>query len=116
MIFKDPIIVRNSIVPMLCSWFIRVYAITLFPFVFIRNEGDEITITHETIHHEQYKETLVVGFLLLYVFDFVHGIIKYRSTNEAYFRIRFEQEAYDNDVYDDYLDRRERWSWMRYKV
>jgi len=47
---------------MLCSWFIRVYAITLFPFVFIRDEGNEITITHETIHHEQYKETLVVGF------------------------------------------------------
>jgi hypothetical protein len=116
MILSEPIIIRNSRVPKLCSWTMRVYAITLFPFVFIRDEGDEITITHETIHHKQYLETLVLGFLFLYLFDFVYGLIKYRSTEEAYFRIRFEQEAYANDIYEDYLEKRRMFSWLKYKV
>jgi len=113
---KNPIIVKNSIVPSLCSWVMRVYAITLFPFVFIRDEGDEITVNHETIHFRQYIETLVVGFLVLYLVDFLVGLVKYRNSSEAYYRIRFEQEAYNNDIYDDYLERRKFFAWWGYKI
>ena len=113
---RKPIIVRNSIVPIMCSWVMSVYAITLFPFVFIRDDGDEITINHETIHFRQYAETLVLGFLIIYLFDYIHGLIKYRNSQDAYFKIRFEQEAYHNDVYDDYLDTRRHFSWRHYKV
>jgi len=111
-----PIIVRNSKIPALLSWVIEVYAITLFPFVFIRDEGDLDTITHETIHFKQYLETLVIGFLLIYLIDFIVGLVKYRNGAEAYFRIRFEQEAYSNDHHENYPEERKLFSWLQYKI
>lgn len=112
----NPIIIRNSIVPKLASIFINVYAITLFPFVFIRDEGDERVVRHETIHFWQYIETLIIGFLLIYSYDFLKGLIKYRDTQKAYERIRFEQEAYENDYHRYYKLNRKRWAWRKYKV
>ena len=46
-----PIIIRNSRIPRLASIFINVHAITLWPFIIIRDEGDEKTINHEKIHY-----------------------------------------------------------------
>jgi len=113
---KNPIIVRNSKVPAICSWVIEVYAITLFPFVFVRDEGDPDTITHETIHFKQYLETFIIGFLLIYLFDYIAGLIKYKNTAQAYYQIRFEQEAYNNDFEEDYPSERARFSWLKYRV
>jgi hypothetical protein len=115
-LLKNPIVVRNSKVPAFLSWVMKVHAITLFPFVFIRDEGSKIIIRHETIHFRQYVETLIIGFLLIYLFDFIIGLIKYREPYRAYYRIRFEQEAYKNDLYDDYLGKRKLFSWMKYKI
>ena len=98
------------------SWVIDVYAITLWPFVFVRDAGNEITIRHETIHIRQYNELFVVGFLFLYVYDWLRGVIKYRDTQKAYYQIRFEQEAYGNDKDPEYLSVRERYSWRNYSV
>ena len=111
-----PIIVTNSAIPKLMSLVIEVYAITLWPFIFIRDKGNEITIRHETIHIKQYNELLVVGFLILYVFDWLKGLIKYRDKEIAYQNIRFEQEAYGNQWDPDYLESRKRFSWKHYKV
>lgn len=114
--FKEPIFVEDSKIPILLSWVIEVWAITIFPFVFCRGKLSEGTKLHETIHFQQYKELLVVGFLILYLFDFIHGLIKYRDSERAYYRIRFEQEAYEMDDYDDYLEDRPRFAWLNYKV
>ena len=113
---KLPIVVTNSRVPKLLSWFINAYAITLWPFVFIRDEGNDRTINHETIHIKQYNELLVVGFLGLYLWDWLHGLFKYRNSQTAYYRIRFEQEAYENDRDVNYLANRKRFAWRQYKV
>lgn len=113
---RDPIIVRNSQIPSLVSWVITVYAITLFPFIFIRDDGDEVTIRHETIHHQQYAELFIGGFLLLYLADWLAGVIKYRDTEKAYYRIRFEQEAYANHRDENYLENRAPYSWRKYKI
>ena len=113
---KNPIIIKNSRVPALLSWTMFVYAITLFPFVFIRDEGNVRTITHETIHFRQYVETLVIGFLLIYLFDYIRGLIKYRDSEKAYYQIRFEQEAYSRDFYDGYLEKRKLFAWTKYRV
>ena len=43
---KLPILVKNSKIPRALSWVIDVYAITLWPFVFIRYEGNDRTINH----------------------------------------------------------------------
>tara|TARA_Y100000310_G_C20343478_1_gene650925 strand:- start:282 stop:623 length:342 start_codon:yes stop_codon:yes gene_type:complete len=111
-----PIIVRNSWVPKMCSWFIDAYAITLFPFIFVRDEGNETLIRHESIHIQQYAELFIIGFLLLYVWDFIIGLWRYTNFKDAYKAIRFEQEAYKNQSDTQYLDVRVRYAWRKYTV
>ena len=79
-----PIIVKNSRIPNMLSWFMDIGAITLFPFIFIRGEGNDRLINHESIHIVQYRETLVVGFFIVYLFDFLYGFVKYKSFRDAY--------------------------------
>ena len=102
-----PIVVKNSRLPKLLSWFMDVKGITLFPFIFIKGEGNDQLIRHETIHIKQYAETLVLGFLLVYLWDFVHGLLKYKNFNDAYKSIRFEREAYSFSADPSYLEYRE---------
>jgi hypothetical protein len=111
-----PIIVENSKIPALLSLVIDIGAITLWPFVFVRGSADERLIRHESIHIAQYNELFVVGFLVLYFYDWVKGLIKYKDKEEAYFRIRFEQEAYMYDSVDGYLENREKYEWRKYYV
>ena len=111
-----PIIVKNSKIPELLSWFMEVGGITLFPFIFIRGEGNDRLINHESIHIFQYKETFVIGFLLLYLCDFIHGFVKYRNYNDAYRSIRFEREAYSFEADPHYLEYRESYAWRKFKV
>jgi len=108
------IIVYNSIVPKLLSWFVEAYAITLFPFIFIRDDGDLIAENHENIHITQYAELFVFGFLILYIFDFIKGLLRYKNFQKAYKMIRFEQEAYAMEKTADYLEIRERFAWRNY--
>ena len=95
---------------------IDVYAITIFPFIISREEMDENTLNHETIHIHQQRELLVIPFYLLYAFYYFKGLIKYKDKQQAYFMIPFEQEAYSNDQDLDYLKARKWFAWRRYKV
>ncbi len=111
------IVVRNSRIPALVSWFFPVAAITLWPFIFIKKGFDnERLINHESIHIRQYNEMLVLGFWLVYIYDWIHGLILFGNAKHAYQAIRFEQEAYDNDGNLDYLDDRPKNNWASYKV
>ena len=147
----NPIIIRSNLFTKAISWFIDVYAITLYPFVIMRESGenanmttgsrlltqyrDQKTIHHETIHIKQYKELWVLGFLILYLWDWCIGMLKYRDPQKAYYQIRFEQEAYEYDknfafYFDevrrpgaqywqgekDYADTRDPFAWKKYKV
>ena len=112
-----PVFIENSKAPVVLSKVspIEIGAITLGPLVFSREEVSPRTRNHESIHWEQYKETLVIGFLLLYVIFYIFGLVKYRSGDAAYYNIPFEREAYDNDSDFGYiLDRRRFWAWARY--
>lgn len=111
-----PIIIKNSRLPKLLSWFMDIGGITLFPFIFIKGEGNDRLIRHETIHTKQYEETLVLGFLVIYLWDFVHGFAKYKNYDDAYRSIRFEQEAYANDHDENYLELRQKFAWRKWKV
>ena len=110
-----PIIIKNSKIPKLLSWFISARAITLFPFIFIKDEGDDRLINHESIHIQQYRELFVIGFYLVYMWDFITGFIKFKNGREAYYSIRFEKEAYANDHNLKYLKDREKFAWRKYK-
>jgi hypothetical protein len=111
-----PIIIKNSRIPELLSWFMDIGGITLFPFIFIKGEGNDRLIRHESIHIMQYRETLVLGFLAIYLWDFLYGFVKYKNYDDAYRSIRFEQEAYANDHDENYLEMRKRFAWRKYKV
>ena len=108
------IIKKNSIIPKLSSVFINVYAITIWPFVFIRDEGNDKTINHERIHLKQQAELLVLPFYVLYVLFWAINLVRYRNSQEAYYAIPFEQEAYHNDHDWAYLLNRKRFAWLKY--
>ena len=108
-----PIIVKNSRIPKLLSWIINIRAITLFPFIIIKDEGDETLINHESIHIQQQLELLVIGFYLWYLIDYAYRLIKYRDKAQAYYNIIFEQEAYDNEEDEEYLSKRKLWGFLR---
>jgi len=129
-----PIILNNSKIPVFLSKFspIDIWAITIWPFIICRGTMDENTINHESIHIKQYNDMFVIGFLPIYLWDYLHGRIKYRNDisgisphgrpyasvgDKAYYRTRAEQEAYSNDNDLEYLSKRKRYEWLRkYKV
>ena len=130
-----PIFIENSKIPVWLSYLapLNIGAITLFFLVFSRGKMDEVTKRHETIHFQQTLELLVIGMIGIYVWDYLVGAWKYRNdwegqnnprgytyasgANKAYFRIRAEQEAYDNELDEDYLANRPRYSWItKYSV
>ena len=112
-----PIFVENSRIPVWLSALspITIGAITLGPIVLSRGVIDPIMRNHETIHWKQYKETLIVGFLLLYACFYIIGLIKYRSGSMAYYNIPFELEAYQNEEDFGYTFHRKRWAWLNYR-
>ena len=98
------------------SWVVDIYAITLWPFIISKEEMSEDVLRHETIHIAQQKELFVILFYLLYGWDYLKGMIKYKDKQKAYFQIRFEQEAYEFMYKEDYLDNRPKYNWRNYKV
>ena len=99
-------IIRNSKIPKLLSVVIDAYAITLWPFVFIRDEGHPVVINHETIHLRQQKEMLIIGFYIVYSLAWFYHLMRLKNKTEAYRAIPFEKEAYANEGNIDYLDSR----------
>ena len=95
---------------------VDVFAITLFPFVISREPMSEATTRHETIHIRQQMEMLVIFFYLLYYWDYMVGYFRYGNLTDAYYRIRFEQEAYENHHDEEYLDIRPLFAWTDYRV
>lgn len=124
----------NSIIP-----FEGFIAITIWPFVFVRKDEekkfDNVAENHESIHAEQQKEMLGVGWLMAGILLIITGslwwmllipiyfwwyLIEYclRSifcTGNAYSNISFEREAYANEKDMLYPSvRRKSFAWLNY--
>jgi len=95
---------------------IDIAAITLYPFIISREEMSEDVLRHESIHIAQQKELFVIFFYILYGWDYLKGIIKFKDKELAYRRIRFEQEAYSHMFNKHYLENRKSYSWRKYRV
>ena len=110
-----PIFIENSKVPVWLSKLapIEIGAITLGLFVFSRGELSERTRRHETIHFQQFLETLFIGFLILYPIYYLMSGYIYGFNKQAYLNIKFEKEAHSNDNDPDYLLKRKRYFWLR---
>ena len=102
----------------LAAWFSFGFAngITLFPFVLIAPTVrlSRRLVTHERIHLRQQTELLVLPFYVLYLLEYLVGLIRFRSRYQAYRNISFEKEAYSNDTNSRYLQARPLWNWRRY--
>ena len=111
-----PIYIEN---PRILAWLsylapISIQAITLGVIVISKDEMSEVTKNHETIHFQQYLETLFLGFLILYFWDWFIGLVKYKDGQKAYLSIRAEQEAHKNQENLEYLPTdRKRWCWLQ---
>jgi hypothetical protein len=109
-----PLFIEQSRIPIWLSYLapISISAITLGPLVIARDKLDERVKRHETIHYQQYLETLFVGFIVLYLFDYLVGFVRYRDGEVAYYNIRAEREAYGHDKDPEYLQNRTRYAWL----
>lgn len=93
---------------------ITINAITLGPFIFSRGKMSQNTKQHEAIHWEQQKELLIIGFLLVYLYDYLHNrFVIGMEGRKAYRYSRAEIEAYNNEYLQDYLETRKRYAWLK---
>lgn len=86
----------------------NIIAITLFGLVFTRRRSllDETMLNHELIHCQQQLEWLYIPFFVLYLLEWIIGLIRFRNAHRAYLNISFEREAYAHQTDLNYLDRR----------
>lgn len=88
-------------------------AINLFGVLFVR-KGSVMSredMNHEAIHTSQMKEMMYIFFYWWYLVEWVLRIF---GKGNAYKRISFEREAYDNQHNLNYLNVRKRYSWTEY--
>lgn len=89
----------------------------IYPFILLKNKDqkvDKILINHERIHLKQQIELLILPFYLLYLFNYLINLIRYKNHYLAYFNIVFEKEAYTCDQDLNYLQHRKLFSWLKY--
>jgi len=111
---KYGILIKNSKLPVLLSWFISIRAITIWPFIFFKDEPDANTLNHERLHIMQQRELLVLPFYIMYAFFWIYNKTKGLDNLEAYLNIPFEKEAYENHGDISYLLNRSMFSWKNY--
>ena len=110
-------VIYKSRIPRLFSLFMPVSAATLWPFIFVREERPSATLLqHELIHIKQANELGVIGFYALYLLDWLKALWIYRSPEQAYRRIRFEQEAYHHQDEPNYLTERPPHAWRNFRL
>lgn len=93
-------IIRSNILPPIGI------AGAFWPFIFIRkNKEIKTTVNHESIHIQQQKELLLIGFIFLYILFLIKN---------EYWNNPFEMEAYANEKNKKYLSTREAFAWVKY--
>jgi hypothetical protein len=109
-----PIFVEDSKIPVWLSKIapIEINAITLGIIVFSRSSLPEHVRRHETIHFQQFLETLFIPFVLIYFYDYIKNYFLHRNGPIAYRNIRAEKEAYLNAGTVGYLNERQRYKWL----
>lgn len=90
------ILIKNKLIP-----FKGFKAMTVYPFLFYKEEMTDVDLNHENIHAIQQKELFLFGFYAKY--------LTYKYDNNP-----FEKEAYANESNMDYLKTRKPNSWKNY--
>ena len=102
-------VIHNKIIP-----FGKFKAINLFGFIFYKGEPlKEHALNHEMIHTAQMREMLYVFFYIWYFIEWLIKLCIYKSFNEAYRNLGFENEAYAYMRTKDYLKNRKHYRWFK---
>ena len=106
------LVIRNKLIVNILSLGFA-SGITLWPFIFIDKKSEEspVLLNHERIHIRQQLETLIIGFYLIYIIQFLYYRIS-NSRYKAYRKICFEREAYNNEENLEYLQSRPLYAWL----
>lgn len=113
------LIIYNKIIPL------KGYkAINLFGIIFVRTGSyfSSRDLLHEKIHTAQMREMLFIFFYIWYVLEFsirfIISLFRHRSDNgywyDAYVNISFEKEAYQNQIYPEFLSKRKHFNWIKF--
>ncbi len=98
-------IIYNNFIP-----FKGFLAINLFGILFVRGTDrdiNDVVLNHERIHTAQMKELNYVFFYIIYLMEWIGGLLQYKfHTKEAYRNISFEKEAYCHEHDLSYLEYR----------
>jgi len=84
---------------------LRFSAITLYPYVFVREDVDsyylKFLLRHEYVHLMQQEKVGLYKFCVLYLWEFLRNWFRYFSFMKAYMDISFEKEArsFENEYY-----------------
>ena len=92
-------------------------AMAIYPFIFIKKKemkNDTVLIYHERIHHRQQLELLIIPFYILYLFNYLLNLLRYKNHYKAYREIIFEREAYTMENDFEYLNRRKTFGILRF--
>lgn len=103
------LIVRCPLIP-------RKFCVNLFGVVLAKDTSwiDAEIVNHEKIHLAQMRETLFVGFYILYVLEWLVRLLSTGDSFNAYRSISFEREAYGHSSDMDYLKKRRHFAqWRR---
>lgn len=87
-------------------------AINLCGLIFALRDLSPEELNHERIHTAQQRELLFLPFFLWYAAEWLVLMVRYRNRMEAYYRIRFEREAYRHQAEPDYLARRRHYRYL----
>lgn len=94
-----------------------VRGIALYPFILLNDDTDRYDLhllNHEKIHLRQEIEMLVLPFYIWYLLEYLWHRLKTKTHHEAYMKISFEKEAYQNDHNLNYLKTRPFWKFLKF--
>lgn len=82
------------------------YAINLFGLIIAFVDLSKEELNHEHIHTAQARELLYIPFYIWYILEWGILVIRYKDRMKAYYKIRFEREAYAHQNDLKYLKKR----------
>jgi len=89
--------------------------IPIFGFlILILDKNNHQDILHEKIHLRQQWETLIIFWYIIYLIEWIYKWIKIGKLWDAYYQIKFEREAFTEEIYPDYLKDRKLFNWIKY--
>lgn len=112
-----PIVIENKLSSFICRMLLSTPLLIVWPFILIRDEKTcLIKLNKSKIKWHQLTELFVLGRFVLYLWDYVEGLIKYKSFDKAHRRVRFEQELLHYGHNMTYLAYRPVFGWVDHEV